>query len=260
VKTFISPRTKWNSYTKIFIIIYTKQFTFLVNALDAKIPALARHQIIVEMAGSWRRSATDIPTSHRRVIRRSASNADRFVLLQDGLFIRAAQASQSKLLGERVVRIGNVDVWKAYAAVKTLISRDNEQGSLYWAPQYLVMPEVLHARSRRRHGIGSAGLANGQTVVLHPLGPAEMMPRHRHNLEPRTGWLDARGKAIRCGFGRKGRVAHAGSAGNEDAVRAAQSDQRSVAEVRRGDAAEDRGGGIDRLILDLRLNRGGHGD
>ena len=44
-----------------------------------------------------------------------------------------------------MLRIGDRDVAEAYAAVKQMIGRDNEQGARYWAPYLLAMPEVLHA-------------------------------------------------------------------------------------------------------------------
>jgi len=244
------------------------EFSTRVAALDTRIPSLSRHQIIVEMAriaAAVGDGHTNLaPTRDPKIAFRTLPIAIYF--FEDGLFIRAAHNSQANLLGARVVRIGKANVADAYATIKTMISRDNEQGVLYWAPQFLVMPEVLHALGLI-DDLEAVPLKIEQggkrrDVTLHPLGPAEMMPADTDMTWSRKeGWIDARGESDPLW------LADAKSSAHIQLLPGTQtlyvqlnqiSDQLpQFAEAMRRKIAAD---GIDRLILDLRLNRGGHGD
>jgi len=199
---FAAPEME-KMHKNLFHSVTREQFASMVSALDAKIPTLERHQIIVEMAkivATVGDGHTNIaPTRDPKIGFRTLPIALYF--FEDGLFIRAVHRSQASLLGARVVRIGNADVKTAYAAVKTMISRDNEQGVLYWAPQYLAMPEILHALGLIQDMEAvPITLESGATVTLHPLGPAEMMPPDTDMTwsDARTGSMRA-AKPIRCG-------------------------------------------------------------
>src|SRR5216683_2331017 len=134
-------------HKNLFHSVTREAFSAMVACLNDRIPSLSRHQILVEMAkiaAAVGDGHTNLaPTRDPKIAFRTLPIALYF--FEDGLFIRAAHNSQSSLIGARVVRIGKAGVADAYATVKTMISRDNEQGVLYWAPQFLVMPEVLHA-------------------------------------------------------------------------------------------------------------------
>jgi Peptidase family S41 len=151
----------------------------------------------------------------------------------------------------------------AYAAVKTMISRDNEQGVLYWAPQYLVMPEILQALGLIQDMEAvPITLESGATVTLHPLGPAAMRPPDSDmTWSRRQDWIDARGESDLLWLrDAKSPVRMEVVAGTKTLyVQLNQiSDQLTkFAEAMRQKIESD---GMDRLILDLRLNRGGNGD
>jgi len=248
--------------------ISREEFSTRVAALNDQIPSLSRHQIIVEMAkiaaavgdGHTNLAPTRDPKIGFRILPIA------LYFFEDGLFIRAAHNSQSGLLGARVLRIGKAGVADAYATVKTMISRDNEQGVLYWAPQFLVMPEVLHALGLV-DDLESVRLTIEQDgkrrdVTLHPLGLAEMMPPDTDmTWSRREGWIDARGESDPLW------LADAKSSARMQLLPGTRtlyvqlnqiSDQLpQFADAMRRKIAAD---GVDRLILDLRLNRGGHGD
>ena len=255
-------------HKNLFHSVTREAFSAMVARLNDRIPSLSRHQILVEMAkiaAAVGDGHTNLaPTRDPKIAFRTLPIALYF--FEDGLFIRAAHNSQSSLIGARVVRMGKAGVADAYATVKTMISRDNEQGVLYWAPQFLVMPEVLHALGLI-DDLESVPLTIEQggkrkEITLHPLGPAEMMPPDTDMTWSRKeGWIDARGKSDPLW------LADAKSSARMELLPGTQtlyvqlnqiSDQHpQFAEAMRRKIAAD---GVDRLILDLRLNRGGHGD
>jgi peptidase S41-like protein len=254
-------------HKNLFHSLTREQFASMVSALDAKIPTLARHQIIVEMAkivAAVGDGHTNIaPTRDPKIGFRTLPVA--FYFFEDGLYIRAAHRSQANLLGGRVVGLGNSDI-NAYNAVKQMISRDNAQGVLYWAPQFLVMPEVLHAlgiiddMENVRITIERGG--KRESFTLLPLGLAEMMPPDTDmTWNRRADWIDARGESDPLWLqDAKSPARMEVLAGTKTLyVQLNQiSDQLTkFAEAMRQKIESD---GIDRLILDLRLNRGGNGD
>ena len=174
-------------------------FDSAVAALHQRIPTLARHEIIVELA----RIAALVQDGHTNV----APTRDpqigfttlpvRLYFFNDGLFVRAAHRSQAKLAGSRVVRIGGMTPDQAYAKVRELVGRDNEMDARFFAPFLLAMPEILHAlRITRTPDEATFVLELGgrrQTVTLHPLGPASMMPPDTDvSWWPDSAWVDMR--------------------------------------------------------------------
>jgi hypothetical protein len=254
-------------HKNLFHSVSREQFASIVSALDAKIPTLERHQIIVEMAkiaAAVGDGHTNLaPTRDPKIGFRTLPIALYF--FEDGLFIRATHRSQASLLGGRVVGLGNSDI-NAYNAVKKMISRDNAQGILYWAPQYLAMPEVLHAlgiiddMENVRITVERAG--KRESFTLHPLGPAEMMPPDTDmTWSRRQDWIDARGETdplwLQDAKTQSRMEVLPGTKTLYVQLNQISEDLPKFAEAMRQKIESD---GIDRLILDLRLNRGGHGD
>ena len=156
-------------------------FDSAVALLDARIPTLQRHQIILELArivalvGDGHTNVA--PSRDPRIGFRGYPIA--LYLFSDGLLIRAADSAHAGLVGARVVRIGGHSVEEAYAAVRPLIGRDNEMGVKFFAPFLLAMPEVLHGTGLVPQ-VERAEFTlerNGRRfeVALEPVGPAPMM-------------------------------------------------------------------------------------
>jgi tetratricopeptide (TPR) repeat protein len=174
-------------------------FDSAVASLDRRIPALARHEVIVELA----RIAALVQDGHTNV----APTRDpqigfttlpvKLYFFKDGLFVRAAHRSQRKLAGSRVVRIGGVTPDEAYARVRTLVGRDNEMDARFFAPFLLAMPEILHALRITRSPDEAIFVleleGKRQIVSLRPLGPASMMPPDTDvSWWPDRAWSDMR--------------------------------------------------------------------
>ena len=261
------------THANAFHAISRASFDSSVRALDARIPALQRDEIIVGM----QRIVASIADGHTNIYPTRDSVIGfheypiRLYFFKEGLYVRAAHVSHRDLAGARVLRIGNVSVDSAYALVRTVIGSDNEMGARYWAPHLLVMPEVLHALGITRDAasvelvIEAAG--KKRNVTLAPLDLAPMLEADTDNSwEPRADWVDARDTAaappLWLSRTRKESWIAVPSPGvvyaqvnairngkDETLAQFADRLRRSIDSVQ-----------ADKLVLDLRFNRGGNGE
>lgn len=68
-----------------------------------------------------------------------------FYDFKDGLFIKTAHPDYASLVGQKVVRIGDLSTQDAMARIKTTAQRDNDQGGRWMSPRYLTRIEYLDA-------------------------------------------------------------------------------------------------------------------
>lgn len=258
-------------HRNLFHTMSREQFEAAVAALDARIPSLQRDQIIVEMA----RIAAMVGDGHTSV----APTRDpkigfrtypiRLYLFQDGLYVRAADAAHAGLAGARVLRIGDATAEQAYAAARELVGRDNEMDAKFFVPLLLSMPEVVHAlglvadMEKAAFTLDVGGKI--RVAPLAPIGPAELLsPDTDTSWMRKDGWVDARGSADPLWlrdpknkywfeFLPESRAVYVqfNQVGNKDDETIEAFSNRLAAFVREKDT--------DRLVLDLRLNRGGNG-
>lgn len=183
----------------LFHTVTRLQFDSAVASLSKRIPQLTRHQIIVEMA----RIAAMIGDGHTNI----APSRDpkigfrtyplQFYLFKDGLFIRSAPREFATLVGAKVVKIGNATVEQALASVRNMIGRDNEMGVKFFAPFLLAMPEVLQALgiiANMENGTFTFRVDGQESVVaMKPYGPAPLFaPDTDTSWLSAPGWTDAR--------------------------------------------------------------------
>ena len=261
-------------HKNLFHTMTREQFESAVKKLDGRIPSLARHQIIVEMA----RIVAMVGDGHTNI----APTRDpkigfrtypvKLYLFQDGLYVRAAAREYAELVGSRVVRIGHAPVEKAYDSVREIIGRDNEMDVKFFAPLLLAMPEVLHALGLIEHMESAPFLieSRGQQRVenLRPAASAEMMaPETDLSWLSKPGWVDARDGAPRpvplwlkdpqnrfwFEYLPDARAVYVqfNEVGNKENETVEAFARRLFAFVEAKP--------VERLVLDLRLNRGGNG-
>ena len=263
-------------HRNLFHSVSRERFGAAVRSLDARIPSLARHRIIVEMA----RIAAMVGDGHTNLAPTRDPKVGfrtyplRLYFFADGLSVRAASREHADLAGARVVRIGSASADRAYAAVRELIGRDNEMGARFFAPHLLVMPEVLHALGLIDDMEDAAfTLETGGTVrTLHlaPAGPAELLaPETDTSWMPRPGLVDARDGSAR--------PTPLWLQAPEDRYRFVPLPEAKAVYVQYNQVGDKDGGEtiaafadrllafvdanpVDRLVLDLRLNRGGNGE
>jgi tetratricopeptide (TPR) repeat protein len=258
-------------HKNLYHTLSREQFAGMVQALDGRIPELERHQIIVELA----RIAAAVGDGHTNLAPTRDAKIGfhtlplRLYFFDDGLYVRAADRAHEGLVGARVVRIGSKDAGAAYATVRPLIGRDNEWGVRYWAPFFLAIPEVLQATGII-DSIGEVPLvveraAKQETVTLTTALPMELMPADTDvSWGRKEGWVDARGgddplwlqqtanehwmttlPGTRTLYVQVNKI---GDAKEESLADFAAKLQARVEEEK-----------IDKLVLDLRRNRGGNG-
>jgi Tetratricopeptide repeat/Peptidase family S41 len=262
-------------HKNLFHAMRREQFDSALSALDRKLPTLARHQVIVELARIVARVGdghTNVaPTRDPKVGFRTFPV--KLYFFKDGLFIRSATREQADLVGAKVVRIGRMTAAQAYEAVRELIGRDNEMNARYFAPFLLAMPEVLHAIGAI-DDLETAPLLLEQAgvrtiVVIRPSGAAAMMPSDTDiSWAPEAGWVDMRGvdgpqtplwlrgnprDHLRFEYLPDSRTAYV------QFNRVGDDPKETIADFAARLRAFVDSGAVDRLVLDLRLNRGGDG-
>jgi len=130
----------------LYHAVSPQAFHAAVRALDARIPFLAGHEIVIALAhltamvgdGHTVLRLTDVPGFQRYPLT--------LYHYSDGLFVRAIARDHAFAAGARLLSIGGTPAAEAYEAMRPVISRDNEMGVRAQAPGLLAIPEVLHAR------------------------------------------------------------------------------------------------------------------
>jgi tetratricopeptide (TPR) repeat protein len=261
-------------HRNLFHSMSRTDFARAVRRLDARIPTLRRHEVILELA----RLAALVGDGHTNVAPARDSTIGFHALplilylFSDGLWIRAADSAHAALVGSRLVRLGRATAEEAVAAVRPLISRDNEMGVAFAAPYLLVMPEVLHGLGLiddlERVPLVLERDGRRQEVVLAPAGPAPLMARDTdRSWEVPEGWVDARGAPENWPLWLR-------QPGNKfwfeylaprralyvQFNQVADKPEQTVARFADSLFAFARAHPVERLVLDLRLNGGGNGD
>lgn len=250
-----------------------EQFDTAIKKLYDRIPVLARHQIIVEM----QRIAAMAGDGHTNIYPTRDPKIGfhvfpvKMYFFGDGLFIRSADKEHADLVGVKIIKIGNATVKEAYDAVREIIGRDNEMDVKFFAAHLLVMPEILHALGLSDNAESAKftfETKSGQKIVeLKAAGAVEMMPADTDmSWLPKTGWTDSR-----TGSGAplwlkdpqnkfwyeylpdsKTVYFQYNQVGNKDNETLAAFSKRLFAFVEANP--------VERLVIDMRLNRGGNGE
>jgi hypothetical protein len=131
-------------HANLFHEMSRAQFDSALSSIEARLPTLARHQVIVELqklaaligdghsnVGPWRDSVIAFRTLPIALY-----------WFEEGIIIRAADSTHANLIGSRIVAINDVPVDSAITRMRPLISRDNEMGVRAFTPFFLVRPTV----------------------------------------------------------------------------------------------------------------------
>ncbi len=258
----------------LFHTMTRAQFDSAVRRLHERIPQLARHQIIVEMArivALVRDGHTNIaPTRDPKIGFRSLPV--KLYLFKDGLFVRAAQREYADAVGARVIKIGNATVEEAYARAREIIGYDNEMDIKFFAPHLLTMPEVLDALGlvETMETVTFIVEQNGKRreLVLRPAGAADLIPPDTDTTwMPKPGWVDMRDQSNAAtplwlkDPANKFWFEHLKEARTlyVQINQVTNKDTETLADFTRRLFAFVEANAVEKLILDLRLNRGGNG-
>ena len=188
-------------HANLFHDMSRAQFDSALSSIDARLPTLARHQVIVEL----QKLAALIGDGHSNVGPHRDSVIAFHTLpialywFEDGIIIRAADSAHANLIGGRIIAINGLPIDSAVARIRPLISRDNEMGIRAFTPFFLVMPEILQATGivadMQRIPLTVAMGARSQTVTLVPRS-SSLFPLLTGDPDrswvKRPGWVDAR--------------------------------------------------------------------
>jgi hypothetical protein len=115
----------------------------------------------------------------------------------DGLFVRSAAPAHASLVGARVVRIGRATADAALAAAGTTIPSENEWWMRTWAPDRVMVPEVLDGLGlvddMEKLPIVVERNGKQETVVLSPAGKYAPRGHDPRAAVDRTGWVEQKG-------------------------------------------------------------------
>jgi hypothetical protein len=260
-------------HVNLFHDMSRAQFDSALTSIDARVPTLERHQVVVALeklasligdghsnVGPWRDSLIAFHTLPVALY-----------WFTEGLIIRSTDSAHADLLGARVIEIGGLPIDSAAARVRPLISRDNEMGVRAYTPFLLSMPEVLHATGispemkQTRLVVEKDGVR--RTVSLSAAGLFPMLTGDiDRSWIVRPGWIDARDRAAPALWLRDvmNPYRFAYLAGQRvlycqiNTIQQKSSDSLRAFMTRAIATADS--GGAEKFVLDLRLNGGGNGD
>jgi hypothetical protein len=260
-------------HANLFHDMTRAQFDSALSSIEARLPSLARHQVIVELqkldamvgdghsnVGPWRDSVIAFHTLPIALY-----------WFEEGIIVRAADSAHTNLLGARVVAINGMPVDSAITRIRPLISHDNEMGVRAFTPFFMVMPEILQATGivpdMKRIPLTIESNGARRTVTLAPVGLFPMLTGDAdQSWVRRAGWVDARDRAPTpmwlsdptniywYKYLPNGRALYC----QINTIQQKPADSLS-AFIARAIAAAD-SAGADKFVLDLRLNGGGNGD
>jgi tetratricopeptide (TPR) repeat protein len=146
-----------------------------VKRLDARIPQLARYEVIVELM----RLVAMVHDGHTFLLpRQDAIGFHRLPVrmydFADGLFIIAADSAHASLAGGKVVRIGRATAAEALDSASRLVSHEGLNWARLNGALMLAIPEVLAALSLTYDSLTATFVVEKndrqQTVRLEPIG------------------------------------------------------------------------------------------
>ena len=245
------------------------QFEAAFDDLERALPGLTANQVKLEIM----RLVAMVNDGHTRVRQESLGNhvlPVRLHFFSDGLYVVAAAKNHADIVGGRVRMIGVMPAEDAYAAVRPLIPVDaeNEGRRRLQAVNLLVMPEVLQAigatkavtpvtlvidkGDRRIEATLAAALPASLQDRAWPLEPDTWVDARAHAGNPTPLWLQHPEKHYWHAFLDGGKTLYVQFNQVED-----EPGSEPIATYFPNLFREADGQGVERLIIDVRLNGGG---
>ena len=186
-------------HKNLYHSVSRETFVAAVADLDARIPSLRRHEVIVGLM----RIAAMVGDGHTNVspLKDKAFGLPslplKLYLFEDGLFVRAARPDLAALVGARVEAIGGVPVAEAIRRVGEISPRDNAITPKMYAPIFLAMPAVQHALKLAptpEAAVLTLSRGKQRWTVTVPAGEVDPSwpPDTDISLVTPEGWADAR--------------------------------------------------------------------
>ncbi len=240
-----------------------------VAALRTRLPELSRPVAIAEMARivalarDGHTALFLLPFPGATAIPGITQLPVQLYAFPDGLRIVAITRTQATALGARVAKIGGVPADEALARVAALLPRDNDMGTRDLGPFYLALPAALEAAGLTTEYT----LDDGRVLRLTPEAAPDAGWATQLVTLPgaRTSWVSALDGAPQASWLAKADVPWWSETQPDGTVYAQVNLMRETPQARFAAFAETLLAsvpktGAPRLVIDLRLNRGGNGE
>ena len=193
-------QTVHEQYDFLFKKVTAEQFDKEVELLYEAIPQLEDHELIVGLAklvalfkyghtslnlNGWRKKAAGFQQMPYNLYHFS-----------DGVYVQGTHQKYKQALGAKVIKIGKTPVEEALAAIRPVVSAENDQYFKAFGLFYLGTAEVLHAQKvidAPNKGVSLTLEKDGKTfdITFESL-PTERFPGQYGLIEQKGEWLDAR--------------------------------------------------------------------
>src|SRR5258708_5653556 len=127
-----------------FLHITQVQWDSAARSLEQRLPSLTSNRALV---GLFQLVAL-IGDAHTAVQPTPALGLHQYPFelydFDDGLYVREADSAHARLVGARVVRLGNARAAEAIARAGTIVSHENDWWVRAWAPFWLTIPQIAN--------------------------------------------------------------------------------------------------------------------
>jgi tetratricopeptide (TPR) repeat protein len=187
-------------YGNLFHTISANQWNKSVDSFYAAIPGLGNHQVLagfVQLVASFHIGHTQMNTWGLHTGGSLGMSLHRYPFLlyqfSNGLYVLKTEKGYADALGGRVTKIGKLKTDAALAAIRPLVSYENEQGFLSIAPFFLATPEFLHTQgiAEKANEVPLSFIKNGQEATVVFKVNDKTVNHSMTGLELPEGWVGA---------------------------------------------------------------------
>ncbi len=188
--------TVHNDYPFLFKKVSATDFDVAVDKLYEEIPSLDAHEIPVALA----RMVSMFKYGHTQITFYDV--AKRGVLpvnlyhFNDGVYIEGVLKGYEKVLGAKVIKVGDKPVVEALAFIKPVVPVENESYFKAYGLRFLTAPDVLHAQgviANKSNTVTMRLEKGGRTFDYEfPMIGLKDKPRYFNFTLPTDSWITAR--------------------------------------------------------------------
>ena len=195
--------TVHSDYSFLFKKTTAEAFDKEVGQLNADIPNLQEHEIVVGLArlvSSFKYGHTVLGFRYQQHIGFHQLPINMYEF-NDGVYIQGIHKDYADALGAKVIAVAGVPVKDALKAIYPVVPSENDQFFKAYAPLYLSSPEVLHAQGVIKElsdtvelTLEKDGKSFKQKFKALPTG--ESVPTQYSLVQQDSVWLEARNQDV----------------------------------------------------------------
>ncbi|MBU9935315.1 MAG: tetratricopeptide repeat protein [Ferruginibacter sp.] len=193
-------QTVQKDYSFLFKKITAEAFDAEVEKLYKQIPSLQHHEVLAGIArivSSFKYGHTDISWRESPVKYQVAPI--NFYHFSDGIYVEGAAREYAQVVGAKLLKVEGVPVNQVLEAVRPLVPAENEQYFKSNGPDYLIIPEALHAQKvikQLKQSVTYTFEKDGKTFEqVIAARDAFRLPRRYGFVTPGTDWVSSRSQS-----------------------------------------------------------------